>query len=358
MPENLSQNAGRSNAKVVRKPKFGEIGKKIRELRFAIGAGNPITQEALGKRLEVSRSQISSWEAGREKPGADKLIALARVAPDQESLYFWQQAGVDPSEIEKGLRAKMFRAGERVILPEMSRISKLGIPALSAFLNEGATATPESADYVPLPSRFVPENPSVVCIQVPPQGAGPQFSIGDLVLIDLTPRAVAGFVGRFVAVLCENESLPRLVKPEIMRLWPRGRILTEKDKKEIELNRSHDPLVRAEEDRRDEEQWRKSLQRFLPDVLFGTLRVDIPHDTQNESSEGLSKGIPWRLILDGGNFLTPLTPWSVQEFCLDETFAFPEQPKIHILGIVIGWLRAPRVSTSKLPAAPMEPIDD
>jgi hypothetical protein len=237
----------------------------------------------------------------------------------------------------------------------MSRISKVNISALLQRLSEGATATPEGADYVPLPSRFVPGDSSVVCIQVPPHGAGPHFSFGDLVLIDTTQRSLAEFLNGFVAVSCENDYLPRLIKPEIVRLSPRGRNLTETDRKEIELNRSRDPLVRAEIDRRHEELWAKSLQAVLPDVLFGTLRVDIPERDQNESREGLSIGIPWRLILDGGTFTTPLTPWRVDELCGDASLTFPPEPKIRILGVVTGWLRSPRVSASKLAAAAIEP---
>jgi transcriptional regulator with XRE-family HTH domain len=351
MSEKYTTNADRTKRKVVvGRGKFREIGEKIKELRELIGAGDPITQEALGKRLGVARSQISSWEAGKEKPGADKLIALAREAPDPESLYFWQQVGIDPSEIEKAIRARMDRAGERIVFPEMSRISKLNIPALLQRLREssGAIEIAEGADYVLLPSRFVPENQSLVCIQVPPQGAGPQLSIGDLILIDTTQRDLRKCLNCFVALLCEKESLMRGLKPEIVRLRPRGRILTERDKKEIELNRSRDPLVRAETDRRNEELWAKSLQAALPDVLFGTLRVDIPDGTQNDSHESLTEGIPWRLVLDGGAFVTPLTPWKVEAFSLDGKLALPEEPRIEILGAVIGWIRAPRISLGRV----------
>lgn len=346
----------KSKQKLAKQRQCREIGQKIKELRSLLGAGDPITQEALGKRLGVARSQISSWEAGKEKPGAGKLIALAREAPDPESLYFWQQAGVDPPEIEMSLRARMHRAGERIVLPEMSRIPKLSIAALLERLNGGARTTAESADYILLPSRFVVEDPSIVCVQVPPNSGNSQLSVGDLVLIDTSQRAVNKCLSCFVALACENDLLMRGLKPEIVRLQFHGPILTEKDKKEMELNRSRNPLVRAEEDQRAEELWGKYVRPLLPDVLFGMLRVDIPYGMQNESSEGLSEGIPWRLMLDGGTFETVLTRWRTERLFLDETLAFSEDPKIRILGVVIGWLRAPRVSASKLATAVIEPV--
>ena len=38
-----------------------------------------LTQEALGARLNVTRSAVAMWEAGKAKPTADKLITLAEI---------------------------------------------------------------------------------------------------------------------------------------------------------------------------------------------------------------------------------------------------------------------------------------
>lgn len=38
-----------------------------------------LTQEALGAKLNVTRSAVAMWETGKAKPTTDKLIALANV---------------------------------------------------------------------------------------------------------------------------------------------------------------------------------------------------------------------------------------------------------------------------------------
>jgi hypothetical protein len=176
----------------------------------------------------------------------------------------------------------------------------------------------------------------------------------DLILVDPTQRNLIHFLNRFVAVASEDVPLLRPPKPEIRRLLPRGRPLTERDRREIELNRSRDPLVRAETERRNDALMAKILKEVLPEVAVGTLLLDIPEGAQNESHEGLSEGIPWRLILDAGSFTIPLTPWSIDKLTRDATLVFPEQARLRILGTVTGWLRASGDPILKERGAPIE----
>ncbi|OTP12130.1 hypothetical protein A5844_000346 [Enterococcus sp. 10A9_DIV0425] len=52
-----------------------DFGKILKERRTALG----ITQEALAKELNVSRSAISNWEIGRNYPDIHTLIELANI---------------------------------------------------------------------------------------------------------------------------------------------------------------------------------------------------------------------------------------------------------------------------------------
>jgi transcriptional regulator with XRE-family HTH domain len=334
--------------------KYVELGQKIKDLRAFLGGNIPITQTAFGVRLRVSRSRICSWEAGKEKPAANKLIALARLSPGPESLYFWQQAGVDPSEIENGLRLKMLRSGERVALREVVDVRKLNARALLRTEISDDEAAVEVESFIPFPRAFVPDPTSTFSIQAT-GSAGSGFSGGDLVLVRRTRSTGAPPLNHFVAVLSEELYLNRYLTPEARRGLPRGRLLTERDKKQNELNEPRDPFERAERDKKDEELWAKCLQTEFPDILFGVLCVQNVEEIAYLRFDEIKKGDPWRLLLDCGNFRSPLSLWTVEEFQYDAILAALEKAKIHILGEVIGWLRAPGNSVSESVAEGVEP---
>lgn len=51
------------------------IGKRINKLRIKRG----LTQDALSKKLRVTRAVVSAWETGKAVPRLDKLKPLAKV---------------------------------------------------------------------------------------------------------------------------------------------------------------------------------------------------------------------------------------------------------------------------------------
>lgn len=51
------------------------IGKRINKLRIKRG----LTQDALSKKLKVTRAVVSAWETGKAVPRCDKLKPLAKV---------------------------------------------------------------------------------------------------------------------------------------------------------------------------------------------------------------------------------------------------------------------------------------
>lgn len=48
---------------------------KLKEKRMSLG----LTQEAVAKKLEVTRSAVAMWEAGEAMPRADKLLLLSKL---------------------------------------------------------------------------------------------------------------------------------------------------------------------------------------------------------------------------------------------------------------------------------------
>jgi len=73
--------------------------RRVRELRLALG----LNQLAFGKNLKCSSMVISRWERGLQKPPADCLIAMGKMAGPPAGWYFWKMAGIDPADCKRML---------------------------------------------------------------------------------------------------------------------------------------------------------------------------------------------------------------------------------------------------------------
>ena len=64
-----------------------------------------ITQSGLAGRLGVSPATVSRWVQGKHEPTAQTYVALGNLARPEESVYFWERAGMDPAGLsDTGLR--------------------------------------------------------------------------------------------------------------------------------------------------------------------------------------------------------------------------------------------------------------
>lgn len=64
-----------------------------------------LTQSALAARLGVSPATVSRWVQGKHEPTAETYVALGNLAPPEESVYFWERAGMDLAGLsDTGLR--------------------------------------------------------------------------------------------------------------------------------------------------------------------------------------------------------------------------------------------------------------
>lgn len=73
--------------------------RRIRELREELG----LNQLNFGKKLKCSSMVISRWERGLQKPPADCLLAMGKMAGPPAGWYFWKMAGISPGDAKKML---------------------------------------------------------------------------------------------------------------------------------------------------------------------------------------------------------------------------------------------------------------
>jgi transcriptional regulator with XRE-family HTH domain len=74
--------------------------RRIKALRQSLG----LNQLQFGKRLKCSSMVISRWERGLQKPPADCLIAMGKIAGAPAGWFFWKLAGIDPADAKRMLQ--------------------------------------------------------------------------------------------------------------------------------------------------------------------------------------------------------------------------------------------------------------
>jgi DNA-binding XRE family transcriptional regulator len=73
--------------------------RRIRALREKLG----LNQFDFGKRLKCSSMVISRWERGLQKPPADCMISMGKMAGPPVGWYFWKLAGISPDDAKRML---------------------------------------------------------------------------------------------------------------------------------------------------------------------------------------------------------------------------------------------------------------
>lgn len=320
-----------------------ELREKIANLRESLG----LSKEEFSKKLQVHRSQLSRWEAGTEPPSNEKLImlgnladrallsidvasvsierkkAIRRLGKYPDGHWFWERAGIDLDWIRKSIsriRIERDPSGDGKIVD----VPRLDMAALSQFIKLGAmNAKPLATDLVPFPALFISDPASMICVQATDRLADSRCFVGDLCLVQLAAacdKTIAdsnfkNLIDRAIAVFDENSLIVR-------------------EESSAEADRL-DGLRNSAEPAYDE----VSLN-IEPRTFFGTLRIQ-SHEKWDGEPERLRNGAPWRLVLNSGDTSSGLTPWSTLDFPSDGSWRCQLKPGVHILGSVIGWLRAP-----------------
>lgn len=74
--------------------------RRVKQLRKSLN----LNQLQFGKRLKCSSMVISRWERGLQKPPADCLIAIGKIAGPPAGWFFWKMAGINPADAKKMLQ--------------------------------------------------------------------------------------------------------------------------------------------------------------------------------------------------------------------------------------------------------------
>ena len=74
--------------------------RRVRALREELG----LNQFEFGKHLKCSSMVISRWERGLQKPPADCLITMGKLAGPPAGWYFWKMAGISPADAKRMLK--------------------------------------------------------------------------------------------------------------------------------------------------------------------------------------------------------------------------------------------------------------
>ena len=74
--------------------------RRIKSLRKSLG----LNQLDFGKGLQCSSMVISRWERGLQKPPADCLIAMGKMAGPRAGWFFWKMAGIDQADAKRMLQ--------------------------------------------------------------------------------------------------------------------------------------------------------------------------------------------------------------------------------------------------------------
>jgi transcriptional regulator with XRE-family HTH domain len=329
--------------------KSPNIGKRINELRFLLGDRDPVSAAWLGEKIGVTRSQIWSWESGKEWPSAERLIALGSMAPAPLSLWFWEQAGLNVEEVENAIRQKMRDRRGELALGEIVRIRRLDVATLMRErrpIKDKEEAESAAPDSIPFASLFIPQPSSTICIQVTERAKGPLVSAGDLALIQQKHDPLLLLEGRLVAVLFERQPNLLLPSPDAAASCGQGPLLGV-----VERERMRDEIERWEEDDLSKDKF--LAEATEPGISFGFLRLG-SDERWNRSRQTLGPEHPWRFYLDCGQDWKGLTDWSTGK--LPSGRKSPKLKKgIEILGIVIGWIGASNVAVSGLASEDIEP---
>ncbi len=307
-----------------------ELGKEIRALRDS----REETQAVFVERLGISLQRLSAWENG-EKPPIEALLQIATLAlqskklPESKKIWFWMKAGVKPELVFD--------------------------PLWRAHLSEREKAADEGAVLIPLkrepggrlfalPSTRIPYPEKTICLQVPNGVRGVICSAGDLLVIDGSEAEPRRLLGCLVAASFSAKAL------NLRELAPgahleRGRVISQKELKELELNwREDSPAMSGDE----------FLAKYgpKPGVRLGWLGIQCSIDPtraifEDKSSALLMEGL-WRIVLQpavvsGLDIASVdclpiyLSSWQTEAFPLRGSLTSYVREGAQIDGRVIGW---------------------
>ncbi len=165
---------------LLRREAIARIAPKVKELRSLLGMKQTDMAAACG----CSSVQISRWEKGQDLPGPRALLAMAKLAPEDEAGWWVAEAGVEsaaPQDADDTLRR----------VPVLRDAAAAGTPR---------AVDEQAIDYMlSLPKHLVPLGGKLVGVKVDGDSMSPILETGYVALVDTTQRKASSLVNRMVA---------------------------------------------------------------------------------------------------------------------------------------------------------------
>jgi len=134
-----------------------EIAQLLKDLR----TGKGLSQTQFAEIVGVTQSTVSEWEAGKDVPSAKVWQELASGAPYPLNIRFWKQGGTDLQAMFAAAEKELRQRGE-TLAGEIFHVSRF---------RETHRGREEAGSPIPLPTEFIPNRGSTVCLVVDDKAA-------------------------------------------------------------------------------------------------------------------------------------------------------------------------------------------
>jgi transcriptional regulator with XRE-family HTH domain len=149
--------------------KPSKFAERIKALRGSM------SQARFAELLGVSQTAVSTWEVEENVPSPEAWLGLAKLAPDPDKLWFWQQAGVDLEEM-LSLSEKILK--ERGTPPKSTEVNRL------PRLRTAAGGKEDPGPLLILPAEFTPNRGSTKWFALGEKNATFPVKPGDIAVVD------------------------------------------------------------------------------------------------------------------------------------------------------------------------------
>lgn len=151
--------------------------------------GLHLNQAGLARLLNVSPMAVSRWERAVNEPEATYYIHMGTLAGDPDCWYFWQRAGLPPSDLKRALKkSKTSRPSHAPVPePEATTMPLLAVTAGTIGAGDNSPNLDQSPTLARLaaPSDWSENKQSLRGIRVAGEGMAPLIGDGSIVAVDL-----------------------------------------------------------------------------------------------------------------------------------------------------------------------------
>ena len=154
---------------------------RLEKLREKLG----LSQAALARKLNVSAMAPSRWERGVHEPPSSIYLELGKMAGPRDCWYFWQQAGLKKSDIDKVCKAAEQKSDFFVSAAPGLEINGQKLVVVPVYEMDCCSPPRKtSKEFVAVPESWVPNPKATYCVKMVGDFMSPMLSAGAIVGID------------------------------------------------------------------------------------------------------------------------------------------------------------------------------